>query len=74
MNKNNSYDLKTVKAPVLRGQALRIFVALLEGPLGKLIIPKLLADVGVKKFKETVVETPPDPKTDLFYRAVGDTG
>lgn len=50
MNKNSKYDLITAKAPVLRGQALRLFVSLVEGPLGKLIMPKLFNDIGMTAF------------------------
>lgn len=47
MPTNTAYDLKSVKLPYLSGFALKAFVALLEGPLGGLLIPSLLQSAGV---------------------------
>lgn len=47
MPTNTAYDLKSVKLPYLSGFTLKAFVALLEGPLGGLLIPSLLQSAGV---------------------------
>ena len=43
----NQYDLKSVKLPYLAGNALRLFVKLLESPLGSLLIPSLFKSAGI---------------------------
>ena len=46
-----SYDLEHVKVPRLAGAGLAIFTALIEGPLRGLLMPKLLKDGGVTRFR-----------------------
>ena len=41
------YDLKSVKLPYLAGGALKLFAALVEGPLGGLLTPSLFESAGV---------------------------
>ncbi len=65
-SETTTYDLKTVKAPILKGSALRIFAYLLEGPFGNLLINKLLADIGIEEFREMDVEAPPTLKPIHF--------
>lgn len=45
------YDLKSVKLPYLSGTFLKVFVALLEGPLGGLLLPSLLQNAGVSRLR-----------------------
>jgi Asp-tRNA(Asn)/Glu-tRNA(Gln) amidotransferase A subunit family amidase len=47
MNPNADYDLKPVKLPYLSGVALKAFVSVLEGPLGRLLMPSLLQSGGI---------------------------
>jgi hypothetical protein len=42
MENKNVYDLKSAKMPYLAGRLLSVFVSLVEGPLGGLLIPSLL--------------------------------
>ena len=46
-----SYDLEHVKVPRLAGGGLAIFTALIEGPLRGLLMPKLLKDGGLTRFR-----------------------
>jgi Asp-tRNA(Asn)/Glu-tRNA(Gln) amidotransferase A subunit family amidase len=41
------YDLKSVKLPYLSGVVLKLFVSLVEGPLGGLLTPSLFESAGV---------------------------
>ncbi|MBI5295722.1 MAG: amidase [Chloroflexi bacterium] len=41
------YDLKSVKLPYLSGALLKLFVSLVEGPLGGLLTPSLFESAGV---------------------------
>lgn len=47
MENNNVYDLKSVELPYLAGGALKIFAALVEGPLGGLLTPSLFESAGI---------------------------
>jgi hypothetical protein len=60
---NNVYDLKSIKMPYMAGAILRLFVSLLEGPLGGLLIPSLLKSGGItwlrgQKFNEAPTHHP----------------
>ena len=59
MDPNSVYDLKSVKLPYLSGVALKVFVSLLEGPLGGLLIPNLLKSAGVTKLRQQHFEETP---------------
>ncbi|MDH5506138.1 MAG: amidase [Anaerolineae bacterium] len=56
MNSKVNYDLKSVKLPYLSGLPLRLFVWLLESPLGVLLLPKLFTDAGITAFREQQVD------------------
>ena len=56
------YDLKSVKLPYLSGAALRLFAALLEGPLGSLLIPSLFRSSGITWLREQRFDEPPTGK------------
>jgi hypothetical protein len=43
----NEYDLKSVKLPYLAGGMLKLFAALVEGPLGGLLTPSLFESAGI---------------------------
>jgi Asp-tRNA(Asn)/Glu-tRNA(Gln) amidotransferase A subunit family amidase len=43
----NVYDLKSVKLPYLAGWMLKVFTALVEGPLGGLLTPSLFESAGI---------------------------
>jgi Asp-tRNA(Asn)/Glu-tRNA(Gln) amidotransferase A subunit family amidase len=43
----NEYDLKSVKLPYLAGGALKLFAALVEGPLRGLLTPSLFESAGI---------------------------
>lgn len=53
------YDLKSVKLPYLAGLPLRLFVALLEGPLRGLLIPSLLESAGISRLRRQQIDEPP---------------
>ncbi|MDX9956193.1 MAG: amidase [Anaerolineae bacterium] len=59
MPTNTAYDLKSVKLPYLSGFTLKAFVALLEGPLGGLLIPSLLQSAGVTHLRGLHFDEPP---------------
>jgi Asp-tRNA(Asn)/Glu-tRNA(Gln) amidotransferase A subunit family amidase len=59
MPDKSSYDLKSMKLPYLVGFPLRLFVALLEGPFGKLLAPGLLKSAGVSDFRVKEITDPP---------------
>ena len=60
------YDLKSVKLPYLSGAALRLFAALLEGPLGSLLIPSLFRSSGITWLREQRFDEPPTGKPFCF--------
>ena len=47
MENKNLYDLKSVKLPYLAGGMLKLFTALVEGPLGGLLMQSLFESAGV---------------------------
>ena len=47
MENKNAYDLKSVKLPYLAGGLLKLFTALVEGPLGGLLLPSLFESAGI---------------------------
>ena len=51
MNKE-VYDLKSTKLPYLVGLPLKLFTALLESPIGSLLIPSLLKSAGITAFRK----------------------
>lgn len=53
------YDLKSVKLPYLSGGMLKLFVALLEGPLGGLVAPSLFESAGVTWFQKQQFDDAP---------------
>ena len=53
------YDLKSVKLPYLSGGLLRLFAALVEGPLGGLLIPSLFESAGINWLRKQVIDEPP---------------
>jgi Asp-tRNA(Asn)/Glu-tRNA(Gln) amidotransferase A subunit family amidase len=59
MENKNVYDLKSAKLPYLTGRLLRLFVSLIEGPLGGLLIPSLLDSAGVNWLRKQVINEPP---------------
>jgi len=59
MENKNVYDLKSVKLPYLSGGLLKLFVSLVEGPLGGLLIPSLFDSAGINWLRKQVIEEPP---------------
>jgi len=59
MQNKNVYDLKSVKLPYLSGGLLSLFVSLVEGPLGGLLIPSLLQSAGVEWLRKQVIDEAP---------------
>jgi len=53
------YDLKSIKLPYLSGFLLKIFVKLVEGPLGGLIFPNLFESSGINQLRRQVLEESP---------------
>jgi Asp-tRNA(Asn)/Glu-tRNA(Gln) amidotransferase A subunit family amidase len=47
MDTHSAYDLKSVKLPYLAGTALKAFAAVLDSPLGGLLLPSLLKSIGL---------------------------
>jgi Asp-tRNA(Asn)/Glu-tRNA(Gln) amidotransferase A subunit family amidase len=62
MSEHTSYDLESVKLPYLAGFGLRVFVALLESPLGKLLLPNLFASAGITAFRQKEIDAEPTLK------------
>jgi Asp-tRNA(Asn)/Glu-tRNA(Gln) amidotransferase A subunit family amidase len=59
METKNVYDLKSVKLPYLAGGLLKLFVSLVEGPLGGLLIPSLFESAGINWLRKQVIDEPP---------------
>lgn len=59
MENKNVYDLKSVKLPYLSGGLLRLFVSLVEGLLGGLLIPSLFESAGITWLRRQVVNEMP---------------
>jgi Asp-tRNA(Asn)/Glu-tRNA(Gln) amidotransferase A subunit family amidase len=59
MESKNTYDLKSVKLPYLSGGLLRLFVSLVEGPLGGLLIPSLFDSAGITWLRKQVIDEAP---------------
>ncbi len=59
MQNKNIYDLKSIKLPYLAGGLLRLFVSLVEGPLGGLLIPSLLQSAGIEWLRYQVLDEAP---------------
>jgi Asp-tRNA(Asn)/Glu-tRNA(Gln) amidotransferase A subunit family amidase len=62
MENKNMYDLKSVKLPYLSGGLLRLFVSLVEGPLGGLLIPSLFESAGISWLRKQVIDEAPTPQ------------
>jgi len=63
------YDLESVELPYLAGLPLRLFVALLESPLRGLLIPSLLGNAGITRFREQQIDEPPT-LYPMFFKGV----
>ena len=59
MENKNGYDLKSVKLPYLAGGLLRLFVSLVEGPLGGLLIPSLFESAGISWLRKQIIDEAP---------------
>jgi Asp-tRNA(Asn)/Glu-tRNA(Gln) amidotransferase A subunit family amidase len=59
MQNKNVYDLKSAKLPYLSGGLLRVFVSLVEGPLGGLLIPSLLKSIGLGWLRQQIIDEAP---------------
>jgi Asp-tRNA(Asn)/Glu-tRNA(Gln) amidotransferase A subunit family amidase len=59
MENRNGYDLKSVKLPYLAGRLLRLFVSLVEGPLGGLLTPSLFESSGINWLRKQVIDEAP---------------
>jgi Asp-tRNA(Asn)/Glu-tRNA(Gln) amidotransferase A subunit family amidase len=57
----STYRRDRVKAPRVKGLALKAFVAALESPAGGPVADKLLADSGLLRFRAEPVDAPPLP-------------
>jgi Asp-tRNA(Asn)/Glu-tRNA(Gln) amidotransferase A subunit family amidase len=58
-HQHDEYDLKSVNMPYMAGLPLRLMAALLESPLGGLIAPIVLNNMGVTWFRAQQFEEPP---------------
>jgi Asp-tRNA(Asn)/Glu-tRNA(Gln) amidotransferase A subunit family amidase len=56
---NEEYDLKSAKLPYLSGGLLRLFVSLVEGPLGALLVPSLFENLGINWLRKQVIDEAP---------------
>ena len=59
MENKTVYDLKSVKLPYLSGGLLKLFAALVEGPLKSLLIPSLFESAGINWLRKQVIEEAP---------------
>ena len=66
MENKNVYGLKSAKLPYLSGGLLSLFVSLVEGPLGGLLIPSLLKSAGVDWLRQQVIDEAPTPQPIHF--------
>ena len=62
MENKYMYDLKTIKLPYVSGGLLRLFVSLVEGPLGGLLIPSLFESAGINWLRKQVIDESPTPQ------------
>ena len=62
MENKNMYDLKSIKLPYVSGGLLRLFVSLVEGPLGGLLIPSLFESAGINWLRKQVIDESPTPQ------------
>jgi Asp-tRNA(Asn)/Glu-tRNA(Gln) amidotransferase A subunit family amidase len=69
IKQNNVYDLKSIKLPYLSGGLLKLFVALVDGPLGGLLTPSLLDSAGINWLRKQVVDENPTPQPLHFSGA-----
>lgn len=60
------YDLKSVKLPYLSGAVLKLFVSLVEGPLGGLLTPSLFESAGVNWLRKQNFDDAPTT-TPIHY-------
>lgn len=72
METNDTYDLKSLKLPCLSGTVLRLFVSLLESPLGVLLIPSLFENAGINWLRRQVVDENPTPQPIHFTGRLAD--
>ena len=56
---SDAYDLKSVQLPYLSGPALRLFAAVMEGPLGDLLTASLFKTAGISWLREQRIDDPP---------------
>ncbi len=59
MENKKVYDLMSIKMPYLSGRLLRLFAALVESPLGGLLIPNLLQSAGIEWLRKQVIDEAP---------------
>lgn len=59
MENKTVYDLKSVKLPYLSGGLLKLFAALVEGPLKSLLIPSLFESAGITWLRKQVINEAP---------------
>ena len=59
LSENNVYDLKSIKLPYLSGFLLKIFVKLVESPLGALIFPSLFESSGINQLRRLEIDESP---------------
>src|SRR3972149_659574 len=70
MENKNVYDLKSVKLPYLAGGLLRLFVSLVEGPLGGLLVPGLFESAGITWLRKQVIDEAPTHQPIHFTGAL----
>lgn len=73
MDSNSVYDLKSFKLPYLSGKVLKLFITILESPLGGLLIPSLLKNTGVTKLRQQHFEETPT-NFPIHFTGVRSTG
>jgi Asp-tRNA(Asn)/Glu-tRNA(Gln) amidotransferase A subunit family amidase len=72
MENKNAYDLKSVKLPYLAGGLLRLFVSLVEGPFGGLLIPSLFESAGIAWLRKQVIDEAPTHHPIHFTTAIAE--
>ncbi len=67
---SDAYDLQSVQLPYLSGLVLRLFAAVLEGPLGGLATASLFETAGIPWLREQRIDEPPTLRPIHFTGAL----
>ncbi len=67
---SDAYDLQSVQLPYLSGATLRLFAAVMEGPLGGLLTASLFKSAGIPWLREQRIDDPPTLRPIHFTGAL----